>query len=72
MTKKKTSKKKAAKKQESVAVASPLKYKQLTVEFAYTDGGIETVTFYSPSDCFRYIERAVTEHYADSVRIELF
>jgi len=49
-----------------------LKYKQITVEFAFTDGGTETVTFYSPADCFRYVERRVCEQYTNSVRVELF
>ena len=61
-------KKKAAK----TTVIQPLKYKQMTVEIGFTDGGIKTVTYYSLSDCFRDIERIVGEHYANSVRIELF
>jgi len=54
------------------AAVSRLKYKQITVEFAFTDGEKETVTFYSPADCFRYIERRVCEQYTNSVRVELF
>ncbi len=65
-------KKKTIKKPEPTTANKPLKYKQMTVEIAFTDGGIETVTFYSPAEFFRYIERTVTEHYADSVRVELF
>ncbi len=67
-------KKKAKKKKQSepTAAVSRLKYKQITVEFAFTDGGIETVTFYSPADCFRYIERTISEQYTNSVRVELF
>ncbi len=65
-------KKKTVKKPKPATANKRLKYKQLAVEFAFTDGGTETVTFYSPADCFRYIERTVTEHYADSVRVELF
>lgn len=65
-------KKKTAKKAETSVVNEPLKYKQITAEIVFTDGGIETATFYRPSECFRYIERTVGEHYADSVRVELF
>jgi hypothetical protein len=61
-----------AKPPEPVAAVSRLKYKQITVEFAFTDGGTETVTFYSPVDCFRYVERRVCEQYTNSVRVELF
>lgn len=61
-----------AKKPGPTAAAGRLKYKQITVEFAFTDGGTETVTFYSPVDCFRYIERRVCEQYTNSVRVELF
>ena len=68
MAKKKTT----AKKPKPTTANNPLKYKQMTVEIAFTDGGVNTATFYSPADCFRYIERTVTEHYADSVRVELF
>ena len=32
----------------------------------------EVNNFNSPTDCFRYIEQAVSKHYADTVRIELF
>ena len=72
MAKKNKTKKTTAKKQKITISNNPLKYKQMTVELAFTDGEIETVTFYSPADCFRYIERTVTEHYANSVRVELF
>jgi len=65
-------KKKAAKKKKPTVVNEPLKYKQITAEIVFTDGEIETATFYRPSECFRYIERTVGEHYADSVRVELF
>ena len=49
-----------------------IKYKQITVEITFTDGEKEMKNFYSPAGCFRHIEKAVTEHYADSIRIELF
>lgn len=65
-------KKKTAKQPEPTVAVSRTKYKQITVEFAFTDGGTETVTFYSPVDCFRYIERTVSEQYTNSVRVELF
>jgi hypothetical protein len=64
--------KKTSKQPEPTTAASRLKYKQITVEFAFTDGGTETVTFYNPVDCFRYIERRVCEQYTNSVRVELF
>ena len=49
-----------------------LRYKQMTAEITFTDGEIKTLTFYKPADCFRNIERIVSEHYADSIRVELF
>ena len=57
---------------ESADAGMPLRYKQITVEIMYTDGEIATATFYKVSDCFGYIERTVSERYANSVRIELF
>ncbi len=65
-------KQKSSKQPETTAAVSRLKYKQITVEFAFTDGGTETVTFYSPVDCFHYVERRVCEQYTNSVRVELF
>ncbi len=64
--------KKAAKKPKPIAAKKPLEYKHITVEIAFTDGGITTATFYKLADCFRYIEQVVTEDYADSIRVELF
>ena len=70
MAKKKKVKK--GEKRKTADVKTEVSYKQTTVEIFFTDGEIETVTFYNPADCFRYIERTVAEHYADRVRVELF
>ena len=67
-----TAKKRAKKKAKATTTNTQLKYKQMTVEIVFTDGEIETITFYNPADCFRYIERTVTEHRVDSIRVELF
>ena len=64
MAKKKSTEKAAAKNQ--------LKYKQIAVEITFTDGEKEMNNFNSSADCFRFIEKAVSEHYADSIRVELF
>ena len=49
-----------------------VRYKQMTAEIAFTDGGVETVTFYDVGECFDYVREAVKGNYADSVRVELF
>ena len=65
-------KKKAKKKKQPVKAEGQVRYKQMTTELLFTDGEIKTVTFYKSAECFRFIERAVCEHYADTVRVELF
>ncbi len=59
-------------KKQPLPVKEPLKYKQITAEIMHTDGEIMTASFYDLKDCCRYIERVAGEHYADSIRIELF
>ncbi len=68
MAKKKTEESKAAKERKR----KPLKYKQMVVEIVYTDGEITTATVNSLVDCCWYIEQRASEHYVDSIRIELF
>ena len=59
-------------KKKRIKTDGQVKYKQMTVEITFTDGEIQVHNFYDPSKCFRYIEQAVSEHYTDRVRIELF
>ena len=70
MAKNENRKKTVAKK--AALAAGGVKYKHMSVEIGFTDGEVGTATFYSLGDCFRYVERAVGEHYADRVRVELF
>ena len=62
----------AKKKTEKNTTKKPLKYKQMVVEIMYTDGEITTATVNSLVDCCWYIEQRASEHYVDSIRIELF
>ncbi len=49
-----------------------MKYNSLTMRIAFTDGGLETLTFYGIDQCFDHIKDRVKGDYVDSVRVELF
>ena len=55
MTASKKIKKQAKKEAKTTTANNPLKYEHMTVEFAFTDGEIDTAIFYSLPDCLRYI-----------------
>ena len=48
-----------------------LRYKMLTSEIAFTDGEIETLTFYDIDKCFDHIKDRVKYDYVNSVQVEL-
>ena len=72
MAKKKKAGQAKQNKHQKPAEPDTIKYKQMTLEILFTDGQVETVTFYNPENLLRFMAQIIRTHFADSIRIELF
>ncbi|MBN2456729.1 MAG: hypothetical protein JXB29_09380 [Sedimentisphaerales bacterium] len=69
---KKTRQAKRTRHQKSPSADARIKYKQMTLEILFTDGRMETVTFYTLENFMNFMNQTVRTNYTDSIRIELF
>ncbi|MBN2456850.1 MAG: hypothetical protein JXB29_10025 [Sedimentisphaerales bacterium] len=48
------------------------KYEQMILEILFTDGQMETVTFYKLEDLVEFMDQTARSRYTDSMRVALF